>query len=77
MNERVKKLTEQAVQLSPLERARLVEGILASLDKPDPEIDQAWAAEAVDRLAAYERGEIPAVDFDEALAKYRAPPSQK
>jgi putative addiction module component (TIGR02574 family) len=69
MNERVKKLTDEAAKLTPLERAELVEGILASLVTPDPQIDRAWAAEAEDRLKAYERGEIEAVDFDQALAK--------
>jgi hypothetical protein len=41
----------------------------------DLELDQLWLIEALDRLAAYERGEIPAIDFDEALAKYRQPSS--
>ena len=51
-----------AARLPPSERLQLVETILATLDKPDPEISAAWAAEAVDRLAAYRRGELAAVD---------------
>jgi putative addiction module component (TIGR02574 family) len=70
MNERVKKLTEEAAKLTPLERTELVEEVLASLSETDPEIDRAWAAECEDRLAAYERGEISAVDADVVLAKY-------
>ena len=67
MNDHIKKLTAEAAKLSPLERAELVEGILSSLDKPDSDIDRAWAVEAQDRLQAYERGEIEAFDFDEVV----------
>ena len=70
MNERIEKLTEQASLLSPIERAELVEGILQSLDATDPNLDQLWAEEAKDRLAAYRCGELEALDFDEALARY-------
>lgn len=55
-------LTKLAVRLPPSERLRLVEAILASLDAPDPGIAAAWGREAEDRLAAYRRGEIPALD---------------
>ncbi len=70
MNERIKKLTEQASLLPPVERAELVEGILQSLDTADLDLDQLWVEEAEDRLAAYRRGEITALDFDETLAKH-------
>lgn len=42
-----------------------------SLDATDPRLDELWVAEGEDRLAAYQRGEIDAHDFDEALDKYR------
>lgn len=44
-----------------------METILATLDKPDPEIAAAWAREAEDRLAAYRRGEIQAVGEDDVF----------
>ena len=56
-----------AAKLPPNERLQLVETILATLDKPDPEISAAWAAEAVARLAAYRRGELAAVDESEVF----------
>ena len=68
MNERIKELTEQASLLSPIERAELVEGILQSLDATDPNLDRLWAQQANDRLAAYRRGELEALDLDETLA---------
>lgn len=74
MNERIRELTEQANLLSPVERAELVEGILQSLDATDPSLDQLWAEEAKDRLAAYRRGELDARDFDETLAKHASRP---
>lgn len=70
MNERIKKLTEQASLLPPVERAELVEGVLQSLDTADLDPDQLWVEEAEDRLAAYRRGELKALDFDETLAKH-------
>ncbi len=71
MTERAEILVKQAYELSPAERVALVDGILASLDEPDAEIDRLWAGEAEARLAAYRRGEIQAVELHEVLAKYR------
>lgn len=71
MQQTAKALSEQAVQLPPVERMELVEHILNSLDQPDPSMDALWAAEADDRLAAYRRGEIPAIPLSEVLAKYK------
>jgi putative addiction module component (TIGR02574 family) len=68
MNAKIKALSEQARQLTPEERAELVEDILQSLDSTDPEIDRLWAIEARDRLDAYRRGEIEAVTLEEVLA---------
>ena len=66
-----KQLTAEANLLSPLERIELVDNILASLDKPDGEIETLWVKEAEDRLSAWRSGEIEAVDLDQVLAKYR------
>ncbi len=74
MNERIKKLTEETSLLPPIERAELVEGILESLDATDPNLDRLWAEEAKDRLAAWRRGELEALDFDETLARHASRP---
>lgn len=71
MTSQAKELMALATALSPDERIALVEEILSSLDQPDAAIDRLWAKEAEDRLSAYRRGEIKAVDLDEVLAKYR------
>ena len=71
MSEATKKLSIEAAKLLPEERMELVDEILASLDQPDERIDRLWAKEAEDRLVAYRRGEIKAVDLEEVLAKYK------
>jgi putative addiction module component (TIGR02574 family) len=59
MSPRSKQVLEQALSLPPVERAELVEQILSSFEFPDRErIDGLWAAEAEERIDAYERGEI-------------------
>ena len=49
----------------------LAERLLASLDEDD-EILAAWVAEAERRGEAFERGEMNAIDFDEAIAQARS-----
>ena len=63
-------LLTAARKLAPVEQLDLVEQLLDELDKPDEAIDALWLREAQDRLAAYHRGEIPAVPLGEVLAKY-------
>lgn len=72
MTEKTLELLARAARLPAAERIELAEGILASLDEPDAEMDRLWAREAEDRLAAFRRGEIDAVDLDAVVARYRA-----
>jgi hypothetical protein len=62
MREYTDTLLGQAIALAPAERAMLVEGIIQSLDRPDPALDALWLAEAQDRLAAYGAGDMDAID---------------
>ena len=71
MTDAARNLSLQARKLSTSERLELVDDLLASLDEGDANLDQLWAKEAEDRLAAYRRGEIKAVSSQEVLAKYR------
>ncbi len=70
-NDQAKALGEQARALPPQDRIALVEEVLDSLDRADPETDRLWAREAKERLAAYRRGELGAKHLDEIIAKYR------
>lgn len=64
-------LLQSARKLPPAERLHLIDALLESLDEPDPVIEAAWLAEAQDRLAAYERGELPLGDLTPILDRYR------
>lgn len=70
MNTSSQAIIEQAKQLTALEIIEVVDALLASMDKPDTEVDKLWAKEAEGRLAAYRRGEIKALDLNQVLAKY-------
>lgn len=54
--EPLNQLAKNAIELQPVERIRLVEAILYSLDKPNPDIEQSWVAESGARYEAYKRG---------------------
>ncbi len=61
MAKTVDKLAAEIHDLPDVEKLRLVDAILADLDKPDPEIDRVWAEEARKRWAAYKAGRVPTV----------------
>ena len=69
----MKSIAEEAERLPVDDRIRLVEHLLSTLDKPDPEIDQAWAAEGELRLDAYLRAETTARDAQDVLGKHLKP----
>lgn len=77
MTQEAKKVLNEALSLSPEDRAALAEEILASIEPAEgPTIEAAWAREADSRIAAYERGELKARPADEVFAElfasYRA-----
>jgi putative addiction module component (TIGR02574 family) len=73
MNTRTASIAQEAEQLPASDRIKLVEHLLTTLDKPDPEIDKAWAEESDRRLDAYLRGEMSARDAKDVLAKHLKP----
>lgn len=59
---------KQVLALPIEERAELLEHLLSSFQgSSDPGLDQLWVSEAHDRLAAFDRGEIDAVDAEEVF----------
>ncbi len=64
-------IIEQTNHLSANEKIELIDALLASVDKPDAEIDALWTKEVEDRLAAYSAGKINVLDLNQVLAKYR------
>ncbi|MBI4308756.1 MAG: addiction module protein, partial [Candidatus Omnitrophica bacterium] len=57
------KIIEQNIfKLNPLKRIRLIESLIASLNKPDLTVERAWAAESDRRLKAYRNGSVRGID---------------
>jgi putative addiction module component (TIGR02574 family) len=68
MSKRGAEVLEEALSLPAAERAELADRLLISLDSSSGgRIDALWAAEAEDRIEAFERGEIKAVSADDAF----------
>ncbi|HEY2837706.1 MAG TPA: addiction module protein [Pirellulales bacterium] len=58
-------IVEQALSLAPEDRAYVADALeqsLASSGFASPEVTEAWAEEVERRLAAYDRGDIKAID---------------
>ena len=62
---------KETLTLRPSEKAQLIDKLIATLDKPDKEIDALWAKEAEDRIDAYDQGKLKAVSLEKVLQKYR------
>ena len=69
MNTSLKQVEEQALSLNPEERAKLAEVMLESLSLPLAEIEEAWAQEIEQRVAAYDRGDIPSYAAEDVFAE--------
>lgn len=69
MSATLKQIEDQARALTSEERARLVESLLESLHSPMAEIETAWADEIERRVAAFDRGEIPAYPAEDVFAE--------
>jgi len=65
------KLLKEALLLPVQEKSGLIEQLIKSLDKPDPEIDKLWKKEAENRIDAYDEGKISSVSVHEAVSKYK------
>ncbi len=59
----------EALKLSPVERAELVENLLSSFEfQSRKTIDALWAKEVEDRINAFERGEMTAIPAKDVFA---------
>jgi len=66
-----KDIFKEAIHLEPIEKAKLVEHLITSLNKPEKDIDELWAQESESRLSAYKQGKLKSVSLEEILAKYK------
>ncbi len=68
MTPQSQQILREALELAPVDRAELVEQILASFEFPArQDIDDLWAQEVEDRIDAYERGEIESLPASEVF----------
>jgi putative addiction module component (TIGR02574 family) len=65
----IEQVFDEALSLPAKERAKLAQRLLASLDKAagSPEIEAAWKEEALDRCAAFDRGQMAERDAADVL----------
>ena len=72
MEVQVVNLVRLGKQVAPEERSRLVAELLGSLHEGElVEVEAAWDAEVERRLAAFDRGEVTALEGEAVLAKTR------
>lgn len=65
-------LEAEALKLPPVERIRLADFLLASVETTDNQTRlDLWADECDDRYAAYLRGDIESVGGDEVMSRLR------
>ncbi len=64
-----KSLIAAALKLPPKERFALVDELLLSLNRPEPELDRIWIEEAERRLAAYRSGRAKGIPADMVLGR--------
>lgn len=69
----LEKVRTEALSLSESERAELAQSLVASLDGPaDSDVDTAWDAEIMRRLADIDSGTAALVDREEFRRRIRA-----
>ncbi len=66
----IRQIEKEVLTLKPIEKIHLIEKILISLDKPDPEIEKEWIAESEARYSAYKKGQIKAIPLKNIKKRY-------
>lgn len=70
MTSTAEKILKDALDLTPVDRAALIERLFLSFDKStDKSIDAAWAKEIESRFNAYDSGNIPASPANEVFKR--------
>jgi len=71
MSALLEQIEDQARALSAEERAKLAQSMLESLHSPLADIEAAWEEEIEQRVAAFDRGEIPLYPAEDVFAEAR------
>ena len=70
MSTQLATLEAEALKLSPEDRVRLADHVLASLRGQD-EVEEAWGVEVVRRLAEVEAGTVSLIPVEQAVQRAR------
>ena len=62
-------VTNEALQLAPVQRAELIESLLASFDPQRNTIDKLWADEAERRVDAYDQKQMTASTAEDVFKR--------
>lgn len=65
-----KELIAEAVKLSPAERFAVIDELLHSLDRLDPDLDRIWIEEAERRLQAYREGKVKGIPASDVVGEF-------
>jgi putative addiction module component (TIGR02574 family) len=68
---KIEALLKEALVLPVQEKTEMIEHLIRSLDKPDPEIDELWKKEAESRIDAFDDGKLSSVTVQEAISRYK------
>ena len=61
---------KEALSLSPIEKIQLLDLVIQTLNKPDPEIEKKLIEESDKRYEAYKSGKVTAIVSEEVFKKY-------
>ena len=61
---------KEALSLSPIEKIQLLELVIQTLNKSDPEIEKKLIEESDKRYEAYKSGKVTAIVSEEVFKKY-------
>lgn len=67
----IKDFIREASDLSVEDRAMIIDSLLRTLNKPDPDIDRAWSEDARRRLDEMRSGRIRPVPGDEVFSRIK------
>jgi putative addiction module component (TIGR02574 family) len=71
MSSLVEELSRKALSLSPEERVRLAEELLATVQEIDPEVEAAWDEEIKRRMAEIDDGTVKLTAAEDVFAELR------
>jgi len=71
MTDLVDELTRKARALSPEERVRLAEELLATVQEVDPQVEAAWDEEIRRRIEEIDSGKAKLIPAEEVFAEVR------